>query len=274
MVSLLFALALAQAQATPPVPPPDKVLATLDGAPIKAADVEPYLWDWRGYEALEDILSYKLLANAAAKAGVSLTEAETDAAVSKQLDELKKSAPAGRSFEDSLRQQGFPKSRIVMRVKTELLLDKIVLKDFHPSDYIKISTIVFRPESEQMPALAATIRRADAAYDKLKKGTSWDIVLGENETAPQALKGRGSVGWRALAAFPTSVAAEMRNLTLGGITKPAQTTYGIQIFKIDGLGASAKGKDLDDLKNVFLASARPAELNKIRAEAKIERLWP
>ncbi len=258
----------------PPAPAPAKVLAAVDGVPIKAADIEPLLWDWRGYEALQDVLSYRLAVRAAEKAMVSVPEEEVDSMLKRQLEQVSRQAPNARSMDDWLRQQGFPQSRLRMRVKSELLLNKIALLEFKPENYAKLSALTFHPESEMTPALEGAIKRADDAYAKLKAGTAWDIVLAGSESNAAILKARGSIGWQNLSSLPASVVKELASIKPGEYTRPAQTSQGIQVFKLDQRGSDAKDTDLESLKTSFLQATVPGLANKLRATMKIERFYP
>ncbi len=255
-------------------PAPTKTLATVNGEPIIASDVEAFLWDWRGTEALQDVVSFRLIEQAAKRAQVTITPEETDAAVQKQLDQIKKNLPPGQTVDESLRNQGYPKSRLYLRVRSELLLDKIVLKDFKPAEFVKVATIIIRPASEQTPALSAAIKKADDAFAELQKGTPWDTVLAEYEKDQRTLAAHGLLGWKRVAAFPQSIAAEMVKVKPGGYTEPAQTPNGIQIFRVDAHGPSATTSELNEMKNTFLSANGPAILNKIRGDAKIVKFYP
>ena len=222
-----------------------KTIATINGEAVKASDVEAYLWDWRGYEALQDVISFRVIEQAAKKANVQVSDAEAMAAMDKQLAQMEKSIPAGKTLDEALIEQGYPKSRIFMRVRSELLLDKIVLKDLRPAELVKVSTMIFRATSEQTKDLAEAIKRADAAAAELQKGTPWEKVLEENERDPRILKSAGNLGWKALAAFPASIAQELMKIKPGQYTQPAQTPNGIQIFMLESVGTKATAAELE-----------------------------
>ena len=250
------------------------MLATVNGVPVRAAEVEPYLWDWRGFEALQDVVSYRLVEQAATSNAVTVSSEETQQAVDKEIVEIKKTAPQNRALDEILREQGYPKSRLYMRVRSELIVNKIVLKTLKPAELVKVSTIIFHPASEQTPALSAAISRADKAYEKLHNGAAWNVIVAEGDNDARAQQSKGLLGWRKISAFPASVSAELANLKIGGITKPAQTQNGIQIFKLEARGADATGQNLEEMRAFFLSVNGPAVLNKIRGDAKIVRLYP
>ncbi|MBI1755872.1 MAG: peptidylprolyl isomerase [Fimbriimonas ginsengisoli] len=270
---LLLALAAPQGNAPPP-PKPERVLAKVGSEAIRASDVEAYLWDWRGYEALQDLISFRLVEREAKRAGVSVSRQETLDALQQQVTALQSSLPKGKSLEDTMRQQGFPRSRLFLRIRSEQLLDRLVLHDLKPSEFAKVSTLIFRAASEQTSVLAAAIRQADEAYADLAKGEAWHDVLATATTDKHILSTDGLVGWREISAFPPTVAEEMKKLKPGQTTHPAQTKNGIQIFRLEATGDGASAKDAEELRQTYLSAKRPEFLAKLRQAVKIERFYP
>lgn len=255
-----------------PAPAKDKVLAKVDGVEIKAGDVESLLWEWRGQEVVADLVSYQMMKNAASKAKVSVADKEVDDALEQQLAAITPQMTGGKPRDQYLLDQGFTKSRLWMRLKTELLLNKIAALDFKPDEYIKISTIIVKAESTSTASATAAAKKADLFYDKLIKGASWESVLQLSTTDVRTLDANGLVGWRKIEAFPEEVRLEMAKSKAGGYTKPALTANGFQIFRIEMYGRDAKGKDLQDAIDIHVASVRASVLQKIRSESKVERI--
>ncbi|HJP83502.1 MAG TPA: peptidylprolyl isomerase [Fimbriimonadaceae bacterium] len=254
-----------------PAPKPTEVVAKVDGVEIKASDVQDLLWQWRGQEAVADMISYQVIKNAASKEAVSVPDAEVEKAMGEQLAQFTPEMLQGKTVDQYLLEQGFTKSRLWIRIRTELLLNKIVAKDFKPADYVKISTIVVRPESTSTKALTDAAKKADLFYDMLGKGDSWEKVLNLSTTDPRTLESKGLVGWRRMDAFPAIVQTEFKTLKAGQSTKPTQTSNGFQIFRIEAYGKDAKGKDLAEAEATHINANKTAVANKIRAAAKIER---
>ncbi len=254
-----------------PAPKPTQVVAKVDGVDIKASDVSDLLWEWRSQETLADIISYQVIKNAAVKQQVTTTDAEVQKFLDEQIAQLTPTLPAGKTVDQYLMEQGFTMSRMWLRVKTEVLLNKIALKDLKPLEYVKVSTIVVRPVSTSTTALTEAAKKADSFYEMLSKGEKWETVLGYSTSDPSTLESKGLVGWRLLSAFPELVQEEFKAQKLGAMTKPVQTNNGFQIFRIDGFGKDAKGKDLTDLENTHINSRKTTIANKIRSESKIER---
>lgn len=278
LLSAIFAIGgfLAQADIPAkyltPAPKPNQVVAKVDGVEIKASDVNDLLWQWRSQEAVADLISYQVIKNASVKENVSVTDAEVQKSVDEQMAQLTPAVLQGKPVDQYLMEQGFTTSRMWLRIKTELLLNKITLKDFKAADYIKVSTIVVRPLNTSTTALTDAAKKADAFYEMLGKGEPWDKVLNYSTTDQRTLDSKGLVGWRLISVFPEMVQTEMKALKAGGLTKPVQTSSGFQIFRIELFGKDAKGVDLAEAETIHISSNKNAVAQKIRTAAKVERI--
>jgi parvulin-like peptidyl-prolyl isomerase len=255
-----------------PAPKSTDVVAKVDGVEIRASEVEGLLWEWRAQEVAADLISYQVIKNAAVKEGVTATEAEVQKALDDQLAQFTPAVLQGKTLDQYLIENGFTRSRLWLRLRTEVLLNKIAAKDFKSDEYVKISTIVVRPVSTSTQALTDAAKKADLFYDMLTtKKESWEKVLNMSTTDPRTQESKGLVGWRRIDAFPALVQEEFKTLKSGGITKPTTTANGIQIFRIELLGKNAKAQDLSDAEAVHVGSNKATVANRIRSEAKIER---
>ena len=263
------ALSLPKKHLSPP-PKPAAVVAKVGGVPITAADIESYLWDWRAYEIIQDAITHQMIAAEAKRQGVAVTDAEVQKALDERLAEVKKQLRPGQTLDQELREQGFTRSRLFLRLRSEQLLNKLLDKSFDPKDFIKVSTIIIRPQSEQATHLAEALQRAEAAYTALKNGEPWGDVLSRHSDDPSTIHSNGLLGWRELSAFPPTVQQEMATLKPGAITKPAQTTHGIQIFRVEAKGTSASGDVLKELKQAFVAGTGQRYLDDLRKRTKVE----
>ncbi len=240
---------------------------------VTASQVEPYLWEWFGKDAVEDVLSYIVISQAAGQRGIIVSDAD----VEKQVDQTIKALQGNQAgtIEDAtntLRSQGFPRSRLFMRAKATLLLDRIILADFHVDDYVKVSTILVRVDTADAAAVSKAIDQCQDAYKKLTSGTDWDTVLKSVTTDQHLLSTKGALGWRALSLFPENVVREINTLPNGAYTHPAMTQFGVQIFRIDAHGGDAKGDELLSLKNQFIAAGRPKYIKDLKERANAQVL--
>ncbi|MEA2554272.1 MAG: hypothetical protein QOJ65_2448 [Fimbriimonadaceae bacterium] len=249
-------------------------VAKVGGQPILASDVEPWLWEWLGKGATNDLISYLMVKEDAAKKGIVVSDAEVEKAVDQEIAALRNSRPANVDDDVNkwLEEQGFTRSRMFLRMKSKLLMDKVLENTFHPENYVKVSTILVKPASADAAAVSAAIGKVQAAYDRLQKGEAWEKVLADSTTEKNAVRSKGELGWRELTAFPGSVQKELPSLAAGGYTKPAQTNYGIQLFRVDARGAELKGEELQGLKEYYMSAMRKQYLQDLQKTVKVERL--
>ena len=257
-------------QHLPKAPAPDKVLAKVNGVEIKAGEVEALLWDWRGFEVLQDVISYQLLKGEAEKAQVSVPEIEVLKVVDDRLKEIKARLPKEKDLATALREQGYPQSRLYLRVKTDLILERLAEKEFDPAKFVLVSTMVFRPKSESASDLTDALQQADLAYQRVVKGAKWEEVIKTSGQDEEIVNAAGRLGWRSWDIFPAPALKELQSGKVGSITKPVQTSAGIQFFRMDALGKDAKGEDLLALKQIYMQSARRQILDRIRRDGKVE----
>jgi parvulin-like peptidyl-prolyl isomerase len=278
ITTLLTALALAPVSGLfsdiptnmlPPKPIATKVLVTIDGVPLKQSDVDGVLWDWHSQAIIDELIGYQVIKNEAKKQSITVTQKEILDAIKMAIANYSASLPKGANAEEEMRKQGFPPSRVFLTWQAKLLTEKLMLRRFDKTEYFKISTMAFPIASEQATDLADAIKKAQSAYDQLAKGGDWDKILAANTTDVNTIKSKGLLGWRSLGIFPASVQTELKKLSKGGITKPAQTGYGIQIFRIEELGKDASGPDLEKLRNQFTSSGQQQFVQKLRQAAKI-----
>lgn len=252
-----------------PVPPKESVLVKVNGKEIKAADVEALLWDWRREDVLNDLVSFRVVRDAATLANLTATDAEIAEAKDQLMKALASTLEQGQTMEQLMAQEGTTHSRIYLRVHTEVLLKKLILKQFNKNDYVDISTIVIKHTTDGADTKRA-LDAAQGAYAELQAGKTWDEVMAKVVTDQRARDAKGKVGWRPLSAFPDTVRDEILTSKQGTITKPALTPNGVQIFRVDGKGTEATGESLFALQEWYVNAMRVDTVNKLRANAKIE----
>jgi parvulin-like peptidyl-prolyl isomerase len=254
-----------------PVPAKETVLMKVNGKDIKASDVEALLWDWRQDDILNDLVNFRVVRDAAALANISATDKEIEDAKQKLMEALATTLSPGQTLQQLMDQEGTTNSRLYLRVHTEVLLKKLILKGFNKNDFVDISTIVIRHTADAADTKRA-LDIAEAAHKDLTAGKPWADILKQVVTDQRAIEANGKVGWRFLSAFPNTVRDEIVTGKAGMYTKPAVTSNGIQIFRIDAKGADATGENLAILEEWYVNAMRQDTVNKLRANAKIERV--
>ncbi|MDR3691154.1 MAG: peptidylprolyl isomerase [Fimbriimonas sp.] len=275
LLSVVAAFQMAQIPATylPAKPTPDTVLVKVDGVAIKASDVENLLWDWRGREVTQDLIAYQLIHKKAETLHLAVTPDDVAKEYERVKAEAAKTLPAGQNFDDMLRQRGQPKSRLFMQIESNLLLTKIVDVQLDPKKFFKVSTLVFKPKTESATDLADAVGKAQDAYKRLAAGEAWDKVMKSTGQDEALVTGKGDLGWRSIDAFPATAQAELQRAAVGAYIKPVQTQNGLQLFRLDAVGAKATAKDLEELKKIYEQSAMQTTFMALRNGAKIEGMF-
>lgn len=254
----------------PPRPAPDAVIAKVNGEAIRAQDLESLVWQWTAQQAATEVVTHMLVRQDAVAQGVSVTDEQVEAALNERMEVARRQVPAGQTLEQVMRDSGLTRSRLFLRVKTDLLMEGVLTKSFSAANFVRVSTIIVPIENAQIEALGKAIRTAQGAYDRLKKGDKWDEVLAATTTNENVLQSKGLLGWRELSAFPVPVQEELKTIGVGEITKPAQTQNGIQLFRLEGRGANASAEEMGELRRMVLQGGRERYLSGLRSKARIE----
>ena len=255
-------------------PAPETVVARVNGTDIKAKDIEDLLWEVRGEEILNDLMFYQVAKMEADKLGVVVIDAEVEQEVARQKDLIRQGLGPNQTLEDALFQAGQTKSRLYLAAKASLYFTKIAILDFNPKAFVRVSTIVVRPKSENASDVGASIQIMQKAYDRLKAGEPWERLVNELVLDEQGRQLHGLLGWRELSAFPDDAKAQVIALKKGDVTQPVQTKNGIQIFRIEAKGDGASKTELEQMRIELTELLKFQVTQRIKKNLKIEKLYP
>ncbi len=104
--------------------------AIVDGRPIFRWQLNRVLVSRFGQQSLESMINEELIASAAKKAGVSVTQADVDA----KEKELVESLGSNVKLEDLLKYQGMTKSDFDTQIRLQLTVQKVLGKDIVITD--------------------------------------------------------------------------------------------------------------------------------------------
>jgi parvulin-like peptidyl-prolyl isomerase len=186
-----------------------------------------------------------------------------------QIQAIQKAIPSGADIDTALRTKALSRARLRVLIETELLLEQIALADFKPNRFLKVSTILIIPKSKSTSDLGDAIKLGDAAYAKLAKGDEWAKVLAETVSDPNLRLRDGLIGWREASNLPAEARESLLKGPVGTYTKPVQTSYGVQIFRLDAPLGTASGPDLAELKKNYSEAMRGPLMAKLMAKAKV-----
>ncbi|CAN5519345.1 hypothetical protein BH11ARM1_BH11ARM1_11920 [soil metagenome] len=273
VASLLMVPLQVPQQHISPRPVAKDVLATVNGVQITGAQVEPLLWDWRGHEVLQDLISFELVRAESHRLNIQVPEIQVLKVIDDQMIAMRANVPKGKDVNQALREQGYPMSRLYISVKGDLMLQALAERRFDPKGFANVSTMIFPIASAAATDINAAITAAQAAAKRLNDGEKWEDVVKSTQTDDRLVQTNGVLGWRLFSAFPEPARAELMSGPVGKVTTPVQTAAGIQIFRLDSKGSQAKPEEVSELKDIYMRNAKTEILAGLRAKAKIEQLW-
>jgi PPIC-type PPIASE domain len=244
-------------------------VATVNGVAIDDAEANQLLRATYGRSVADDLIRRTVVRAEAKRRNLIVPPAEISRKFSEQMQAIQRAIPPGANVDDALRTKSLSKARLRVLIETELLLERIALADFKPDSFLKVSTILIVPKTKSTSDLGVAIQQGDAAYARLAKGEEWAKVLADSVSDPNLRVRDGLIGWRDAANLPSEARDVLLKGAVGTYTKPVQSSYGVQIFRLDAPVGKASGQDLVDLKKNYAEAMRGPMMAKLMAKAKV-----
>ena len=261
--------------------PDSAVVGTVDGVSVTKGELMKNMWFFNGPTALQDLLTQKMIEQAAAKAKVTVTPQELQAKIQESLSRM-----GMTDVGQLLAQYKITLGRFMSGTKLSALAEKIVqsqvkLGDADYEQWIKARHILVRfPQDEKDKTKQEEIakKKIDEIAQKVKDGGDFAKLADENSEDPgndkDGVKQGGDLGWftkgRMVQEFETAAFA----LQAGQVSEPIKTFYGYHIIKLEKLGKEASAEEKADLKGGILEKRIPTEMGKwfsdLQAKAKID----
>jgi len=268
--------------------PDSAVVGTVNGEKVTKGELLKRLWFFNAPNTLQDILTQKMIEQAANKAGVKLTPQQLQEKIQESLKRMGMS-----SVEQLCDQFRVTKDYFVFRTRGGALAEATVQKQVKVSDaeyaeWIKARHILIRkPAEEKDEAKKDEIakKKADEIYQKIKNGEDFAKLADEysedpGNTDPKTGKKKGGdLGWFSRGRMVQEFEKKAFELKAGEVSEPVKTFYGYHIIKVDKLGKDATPEEKVELNKLILERKIPLEMNKwftdLQAKSKIDnKLMP
>ncbi len=257
----------------PSLPDPNKVVATVNGEPIRADELMRAAYDWASAEVIEELIMVRIIEQEAKKQKVSVKPEEVEARYNQQLQNAEANLPPGMSLEDFLRRNRFPPSRLYARVRAQLLAEKLAEKRINLDNFIEYSQIVIRiqgnnPEEQEQNAPAAEAK-AKEAYQKISEGLDFAEAAKQYSEDPFTKDRGGKMNWQYKRFIVPDILQQLEKLQPGQVSQPFRTFGSYMIVKLERTGSQAKGEDLQQIRQQAIQMELGEYIRQLQSQAKI-----
>lgn len=201
-------------------------------------------------QVLESLISRKLQLNEAEQRGITIDDITLNEAV---RDIATRNAGSLEQFRRQLETEGTSYAQfrtdirhqlLLNRLKQQMVRSRVVLTEQEVDDYVTAQNTdddnqyllshiqITVPEDADTEADKLARQKANSIYRQLiDDGADFSTLAVSESDGRKALEG-GDLGWRKPSQLPREFAREVRNLTVGDISKPFSTGRGYHILKL------------------------------------------
>jgi foldase protein PrsA len=280
-MTLMLLLALAvQSHAAPK---PSQVLAVVNGAPIKASQVDERLWKQFGEATLQELVDETLLKQAAASSKVAVDKTELEA----RLKRIQSQVADEATFKQRLKASGTSLDQLRSQIEDQVVREQLTIrskgltvtdaeaKEFFEANKDRLGV----PESVRLRhILAATEKEAADFLVAVRAGADFAKLAGQLSIDRATKDKGGDLGVTSRGMLVPDIEKVVFALKAGEASEPVRTQMGFHVFKVEELFPAKPavfGEIKADLVRAMLADkvskAWPEYLQELRDKAKIER---
>ncbi|GIV05108.1 MAG: hypothetical protein KatS3mg016_0683 [Fimbriimonadales bacterium] len=257
-----------------PLPPGDTVVATVNGEPIRANELIHACYDWFAATAIEELILERIVEQEARAQKISVSDAEVEARYKQQLQNAEAQVPPGMSLDDFLKRNQFPPSRLFARIRTQMLVEKLVERQVNLDDFVEYSQIVIRiqgntPEQQEENAAAAEAK-AREAYEKIQQGLDFAEAVKEYSEDPFSKDRGGKMNWQNKNFIVPDLRATLEALQPGQVSEPFRSMGSFMIIRKERTGSMASPEEQQELREQAVRIQISDYVRQLQSKAKIE----
>ncbi|WP_185805428.1 peptidylprolyl isomerase [Bacillus canaveralius] len=213
----------------------DDTVATVDGEPIKEAELNKMLVDLYGKQALDSLISNKIVALEAKKQKITVSDKEKEA----ELKTLMDTYGGKEAFNEQLKMSGISKASIEEEIDMylltrKLLKDKIAISEEEMQTYFDENKAQFA-EEEQVKArhiLVEDQKTAEEVKAKLNAGEDFVALAKEFSTDETNAESGGDLGYFARGDMVPEFEEAAFSLDVDAISEPVKTEHGFHLIQV------------------------------------------
>lgn len=222
-------------------------------------------------QVLEQLINKRLQLQIAKQAGVNVSDADLDAAISRiaqqnnvsttmLYERLTQDGMTIAQYRNEMREQmtlqKLQQQEVVSRItitpeEVNTFLRSATWQDNSSKEYRIEDILIPLSDTPSSDEIASARKKAEAVIAKLNQGKNFKEVAQAESAAKQALDG-GDLGWRSLAEIPSAFAEQVARMQPKEIAGPIQTPNGFHIIHLAAARQSGKSsapsrKEVEDL---------------------------
>ncbi|MFD1955037.1 peptidylprolyl isomerase [Paenibacillus thailandensis] len=278
-ISAVLAIALVVVLVNPPFSSGSDAVANVNGDKITKDELYDEMVAQGGSSTLGNMITMKLIEQAADDAGVTVTDADIDAEVTRLQDQV----GGADALDSMLMQYNMTMDDLREESETQVIVRKILepqanVTDQDIEDYYNANKDSFATP-EQVRAshiLVATKEEAEAIKKQLDEGADFATLAEEKSTDTASAANGGDLGFFGQGDMVESFSKAAFALELNEISEPVQSDFGYHIIKKTDYKAATNPtleEKKEEIRNL-LVDQKVAELSSdwisnLRAQAKI-----
>jgi foldase protein PrsA len=256
-----------------PLPAGDTVVATVNGEPIRASELIQASYEWFAATAIEELILERVIEQEARAQRVTVSNAEVEARYKQQLQNAESQVPPGMSLDDFLKRNQFPPSRLFARIRSQMLVEKLVERQVNLDDFVEYSQIVIRiqgntPEQQEENTPAAEAK-AQEAYQKIKEGLDFAEAVKEYSEDPFSKDRGGKMNWQDMKFIGPDLRQKLLAMQPGEISEPFKMMGSIVIIRKERTGSQASPEEQQELREQAVRLQIGEYVRQLQAKAKI-----
>jgi foldase protein PrsA len=256
-----------------PLPAGDTVVATVNGEPIRASELIQASYEWFAATAIEELILERVIEQEARAQRVTVSNAEVEARYKQQLQNAESQVPPGMSLDDFLKRNQFPPSRLFARIRSQMLVEKLVERQVNLDDFVEYSQIVIRiqgntPEQQEENTPAAEAK-AQEAYQKIKEGLDFAEAVKEYSEDPFSKDRGGKMNWQDMKFIGPDLRQKLLAMQPGEISEPFKMMGSIVIIRKERTGSQASPEEQQELREQAVRLQIGEYVRQLQSKAKI-----
>jgi foldase protein PrsA len=229
-----------------------QVVATVNGEKITRDELYEAMYTQVGQEAIDEIITRRLIVQEGQRLGLAVSDAEVDAEIDKIIEE--NFMGMKEQFLEILEQYGVSLETVMNDTRLNLMVQKIArsqieVTDEDARDYFEANKAVFNvpDEVDARHILVETEAAALEVLELLRQGGDFAELAAEHSQDPGSKDDGGNLGFFKPGDMLPEFEEVAFSMAVGDISEPVETWYGFHVIEVLAI-KSGRAVTFDEVK--------------------------